>query len=147
MANSKKWLAMTDEERRAKRKEYRAKYLARNPDANRESTRKYREKNRDELNEKSLAYRHANLIEVRNKKNKARRALKARAVEHMGGKCEDCLNVFHPVAFDFHHEGEKDFAISGSRLSWDEVKAELAKCVLLCATCHRIRHIPDDYQV
>ncbi|MBI4999803.1 hypothetical protein HZB97_03475 [Candidatus Gottesmanbacteria bacterium] len=43
-------------------------------------------------------------------------------------------------ALDLHHiNGEKEFGISdkGYTRSWKKVKAELDKCVLVCANCHR----------
>jgi hypothetical protein len=75
--------------------------------------------------------------------NKSRRgALKVAAVASLGGKCADCGGVFHPSAFDFHHLHGKD--ADPSRLlaggSAAAIAAELSKCVLLCANCHRIRH-------
>ena len=46
--------------------------------------------------------------------------------------------------FDFHHRDakEKDFAISqdGVPRRWETIVAELAKCVMLCANCHREVH-------
>jgi hypothetical protein len=67
--------------------------------------------------------------------------LKASAVAFLGGKCSDCGWHGHQSGFDFHHEGDKDFAIStASYMAWDRVKAELLKCALLCALCHRLRH-------
>ena len=37
---------------------------------------------------------------------------------------------------------KKDFSLSveGRSKSWDTVRKELDKCVMLCANCHRIRH-------
>jgi hypothetical protein len=46
--------------------------------------------------------------------------------------------------FEFHHTDAKtkDFGISedGILRSWASIVAELAKCVLLCANCHREVH-------
>lgn len=70
-----------------------------------------------------------------------RLALKERAIAYLGGKCQICGYDRCPAAFDFHHidAREKDFSISES-LSWDRLRPELDKCVLLCATCHREVH-------
>lgn len=71
-----------------------------------------------------------------------RRLFKKQAVEYKGGSCEDC-GLVDPCMdiYDFHHidPSTKDFAISGCR-SFEAMKPELDKCVLLCANCHRKRH-------
>ncbi len=73
-----------------------------------------------------------------------RRALKIRAVAHMGGVCAGCGRRGAPAMFDFHHvdASEKDFGIGqdGIPRRWSRVVAELAKCVMLCASCHREVH-------
>jgi hypothetical protein len=61
----------------------------------------------------------------------------------MGGKCTDCGGVFPLACFDFHHldPSTKDFdPCRGLTKSKAKLFAELEKCVLLCANCHRIRH-------
>lgn len=71
---------------------------------------------------------------------------KIKAIEHMGNQCADCgLHVrdSHYSVFEFHHINpeEKDASWTKLRLrSWDSILHELAKCVMLCANCHRIRH-------
>ena len=79
---------------------------------------------------------------------KRRRVLKLKAIEYKGGKCIDCnLVSIYPSVYDFHHDsGEKEFNLSskGITRSWEKVKAELGKCVLLCANCHRIRHSKNE---
>lgn len=71
-----------------------------------------------------------------------RKDIKKLCVEFLGGKCIDCkLETTHYCVYDFHHEGNKDFSISDRpNLSFDRLKPELNKCVLLCSNCHRIRH-------
>ena len=76
-----------------------------------------------------------------------RRTSKVRAIEYKGGKCENCGGVFHYAAFDFHHVNPEEKEINPSAMrhwSWDRQKAELDKCVLLCANCHRIEHYGDN---
>lgn len=70
-------------------------------------------------------------------------ALKRKACDYKGGKCARCGYDRYVGALEFHHldPGEKDFSLSRSKLtSFDKVKAELDKCVLLCANCHREEH-------
>ena len=69
--------------------------------------------------------------------------IKKRAVEYLGGKCKICGYDKSLATLDFHHiDGDtKEFKISGNyNRSWKRIKAELDKCVLLCANCHREIH-------
>jgi 5-methylcytosine-specific restriction endonuclease McrA len=76
--------------------------------------------------------------------DKRRRVTKLKAVEYKGGKCQECGYHKCVDALEFHHTtpGEKDFSISdtGATRSWDKIKLELNKCVLLCSNCHRETH-------
>jgi len=65
-------------------------------------------------------------------------------VAYLGGKCsvsgyDKCI-----AALDFHHvqpADKGDFILSQSHCrSWDSVKAELDKCVLLCRNGHAEYH-------
>jgi hypothetical protein len=73
---------------------------------------------------------------------KRRRALRARAVEYLGGRCAACGYDRCLAALDFHHTdpAEKDFAISAKMTSWEAIRRELGKCALLCCRCHREVH-------
>jgi len=58
--------------------------------------------------------------------------------------CEDCGEQ-NPIVLDFHHTGEQPKKGSISRLVQDfynlkTIKIEIAKCVIVCANCHRKRH-------
>ena len=55
--------------------------------------------------------------------------------------CADCKQRFSPVCMDFDHvRGMKVAAISQILAHrWDRVLAEIAKCEIVCANCHRIR--------
>lgn len=76
--------------------------------------------------------------------SKRRKALKLLALEYKGGKCEVCGYNRCKRALEFHHRdpSQKDFAIGSDGLtrSFERIKAELDKCVLLCANCHREEH-------
>lgn len=72
-----------------------------------------------------------------------RQKIKTKAIEYKGGKCERCGYNKCEWALDFHHKNanEKEFSISRySTLSWDRIKKELDKCIMVCANCHREIH-------
>jgi len=71
---------------------------------------------------------------------KRRRKIKLMAIEYKGGKCQICGYDKYPGALDLHHiNGKKDFGIGekGYTRSWERIKQELDKCILVCANCHR----------
>ena len=73
-----------------------------------------------------------------------RKNLKRRAVDYKGGKCVRCSYSRCLAALEFHHvEPEhKDFAIGsgGHTRSWERVRQELDKCILVCSNCHAEIH-------
>ena len=71
-----------------------------------------------------------------------RKTLKAKMVEKLGGKCKMCQGIFPPSVFDFHHTENKveDISTMFNNKSKQALLAELKKCILLCANCHRIHH-------
>lgn len=83
----------------------------------------------------------ADIIDLMLKKNR-RAELKQKAVNYKGGRCEICGYDKCIDAFDFHHVDsiDKDFNISNKMTSWEKIKPELDKTVLLCANCHRECH-------
>lgn len=53
--------------------------------------------------------------------------------------CSSC-GESDPRVLEFHHEGNKEAEVSrlmGRGASLDPLRAEIAKCVVLCANCHR----------
>lgn len=81
------------------------------------------------------AYLRLAIVEIR-------RRLKVKAIAYKGGKCEICGYSKCPAAFDFHHvdPSVKDFGISGNTRSFEKLRPELDKTMLLCANCHRELH-------
>lgn len=58
--------------------------------------------------------------------------------------CMDCENSYPPECMDFdHRDPEQKIAgvghVMACRLAWTRIEAEIAKCDLVCANCHRIR--------
>lgn len=71
---------------------------------------------------------------------------KLKAIQYLGGVCKDCNGVFPREVYDFHHRDPEEKDVSWQKLrlrSWDKITKELDKCDLLCANCHRIRHIVE----
>ena len=75
---------------------------------------------------------------------KRRAKVKQMAVDYKGGKCAICGYQKCVKAFEFHHleADQKDFAVGqyGHSRSWERVRREIDKCILLCANCHREVH-------
>lgn len=80
--------------------------------------------------------------EARQAARKRRHDLRDRAIAYKGGRCAICGYTACAAAFDFHHVDDltKEFSISDRMTSWVRIKAELDKCELLCARCHREVH-------
>ena len=56
--------------------------------------------------------------------------------------CVDCGGMFGYWQMDFDHLRDKNFNIAtaaGAGLSWSAIEAEIAKCEVVCANCHRTR--------
>jgi len=86
---------------------------------------------------------------------KRRRKLKSLSIEYKGGKCQLCGYEKYQGVLDLHHldPATKSFGIGakGYTRSWEVIKAELDKCILVCANCHReveaggACHSPESY--
>lgn len=70
-----------------------------------------------------------------------------KAKEYLGGiyRCMDCGYEHEDIRiFDWHHlnPSEKEYEPSKIfRNTWKKIVKEIDKCVFLCPTCHRIRHL------
>ena len=81
--------------------------------------------------EREIAWDHARYL---------RKADKLRALK--AGACTDCGLRYPPYVMDFDHRPgeEKLFTIgTGVTRSDAAILAEIAKCDLVCANCHRVR--------
>jgi hypothetical protein len=85
-------------------------------------------------------------VKCKNKQSvKSRRTnIKERSIAYKGGQCENCGYSKCKEALEFHHKdpNEKDFGLSANGIthSWEKIKIELDKCLILCANCHREEH-------
>ncbi len=75
---------------------------------------------------------------------KRRKKIKAMAVDYKGGKCAICGYAKCVDALDFHHVNPKTkkfgLGLGGLTRSWERVRKEADKCILICANCHREVH-------
>ncbi len=83
------------------------------------------------------------------KRNALRAEKKRAAVEYLGGQCVDCglkINCLSVYDFDHRPGAEKRRSIRDNSVGidldwpWEVIQAELDKCDLRCANCHRLRH-------
>jgi predicted HNH restriction endonuclease len=66
-------------------------------------------------------------------------------IKYKGSKCENCGyegNEGNISVMEFHHTdpNQKEFGIGDGIKSWESMKKEVDKCILLCSNCHRIKH-------
>lgn len=84
---------------------------------------------------------------VKNQQKSRRIKKKQELVKRFGAVCLDCGGKFPDCVYDFHHldPTKKDYypAFAINQLSFEKMEKELAKCVMLCANCHRIRHFNE----
>lgn len=120
------------------------------PDKVKEESKRCYHKTKHKHKTKVAAYGrewHYNNKDRRNTAAKVRhKAFKEKVIEYLGGCCAACGLVDDWSVFDSHHldPSKKSFGIMGpgSRgMSWEEIKVELDKCVLLCANCHRKQRV------
>lgn len=73
--------------------------------------------------------------------SKRRKRVKEMVVAYKGGACRICKYNRYVGALELHHldQEKKSFGIGdkGYTKSWEKVRAEADKCILLCANCHR----------
>lgn len=74
-----------------------------------------------------------------------RRKAKQKLVEYKGGKCKRCGYDKCIDALEFHHldSNTKDFTISGKSWSFEKLKKEADKCILVCSNCHKEIHFEE----
>lgn len=67
---------------------------------------------------------------------------KERAVTYKGGACVLCGYNHCINALEFHHldPSTKEVVDEFRGWSWERIKAELDKCILVCSNCHREIH-------
>jgi hypothetical protein len=75
------------------------------------------------------------------------RLSKEQCVQYKGGECQRCHNVNEPYLLDFHHMDMTLKELNISKLigrTFQRLKTELDKCILLCGNCHREVHYLEE---
>lgn len=99
------------------------------------------EKPKAPVSEKQKAYNR----QIRKRLQAESKALRLAEIMRRGNACEDCKRTFPACCYDFHHRDPQSKEIQPTLVfrtaySPELREAELAKCDMLCACCHRIRH-------
>ena len=100
---------------------------------------KFEERKKSELSRKDQSVR--NVIEWRKR-------VKIKLIEYKGGECVECGYNKCTRSLEFHHTdpNEKDFTISGKSWSFERLKKEVDKCILVCSNCHNEIHYKQDLE-
>ncbi|MFW6282282.1 MAG: hypothetical protein ACOC1O_05795 [bacterium] len=71
-----------------------------------------------------------------------RNKVKKKLIKYKGGECLSCGYNKCIQNLQFHHinPNEKDFTIGGKSYSYERLKKESDKCILLCSNCHTEIH-------
>ena len=113
-----------------------------------ERSRLHRARNPESVRATKAAYRERNVEAVRAYDRKKQARERARRRTWLDGikveaGCADCGYNDHPRALDFDHLGTDKVGDVGrmchSRIAVEKILAEIAKCEVVCANCHRVR--------
>lgn len=144
---SKLYKDMTTEEK-ANHYRHTEKYRKANPELSRAASRKYYHANIEKSAARAKNWRENNKEYVITKQREDKRKRKLEAIEYLGGKCQECAKYWHPSQYEFHHINPEDKDRDPSKmlsLSKFRLYAELDKCKLVCANCHRFLHHGGNY--
>jgi len=99
------------------------------PEKQREARKRYYEKNKELVKQRSKKTNHA-----------TRETVRRWLFEHLkANPCMDCGET-DPIVLEFDHQRDKKFAIgsaSSKGVALNTLIAEVAKCEVRCANCHR----------
>lgn len=124
------------------------RWRKKNTDKSNLAANKYYHANKEVCAIRAKAWRDANKDYILLKQRTDKRNRKLWAIEYLGGTCSQCGEKHHPAVYEFHHTdpATKDRDPSKMlQLSLTKLIAELDKCILVCANCHRYIHHGDKY--
>lgn len=96
-------------------------------------------------NYRQIVYRQNKREQIKDKARKKREENYRRLKDYIGTyKCVHCgFTHKSTTPFDFHHTDTTTKEYNPSNLmaaSWEKLKKEIDKCVLLCKNCHALEH-------
>jgi len=106
-------------------------------------------KNRDKKNEYRRRWYAKNSKSEKAHVARRRKEIKEWLVNYRSKlKCSNC-GENHPATLDFHHKDRKDKLFGVTYLahfgySREKIMDEIAKCIILCANCHRKLHYKEN---
>lgn len=116
-------------------------------EAKRAYMKAYREVNKETILASRAAHREVTSEYHKEYMRKRQDERRARLNEiKLAAGCRACGYNAHPAALEFNHIGPATKACTVSRCvtgSWEAIEAEIAKCEVLCANCHRIHTITN----
>jgi hypothetical protein len=124
------------------------KYITKNKEQYAAYSLKYYYANKEKCALRAKKWREKNKDYIKEKQKLEKRKRKLGAIEYLGGKCGKCGESFHPSVYEFHHRDPVNKDRDPSKmmqLSISKLYAELDKCDLLCANCHRLIHNGENY--
>jgi hypothetical protein len=101
-------------------------------------------KTREEKQAYQRAHYHANKEMWRRKRMRYEAKVRDLILAAKDKPCTDCGGRWHPLVMEFDHlPGTQKRANLGDgkarKFGWLTLQAEIAKCEVVCPTCHRIR--------
>ena len=133
--------------RAASDKQYHAERWKKNLEGNRRQAREKMRARRLDPTNKSIELLNKRRYYKQDREKNLAYALKRQAErqeflnEIKNVPCKDCGNSYPPYCMDFDHvDGDKSGNLSEMKsYSLERILAEIAKCEIVCANCHRIR--------
>lgn len=141
MFDKKKWY----QDNLLREREKARKYYRDNREKLNEYSRKWYENNPEYFKKYQKQYYKDNPKRLRERRRKRKEEIKEYINNYkLLRGCEICGYKKCAVALEFHHTGDdKEFDIGRAgdrRVSLERLKKEMAKCIILCANCHRELH-------
>jgi len=125
---------------------YNAAYRSAHLEELKQSAKEYYQTHREERKQYRLAHREERiqyLAKWRSDRPDYYEPHKGRLRSAKDAPCVDCGGRFPPECMDFDHvRGTKSFNVgTRARGRWELLAAEIAKCEVVCANCHRTRTV------